>query len=130
MSLTLLLLLSSTLLDDQLIKFELLRRSLQNSLFHRILLVSMNSTLVVSFTYSSDESENVNLLGLTDTMRSIHGLQICLRVPERQHLNTYNRPTDQSESNSTTMSAVTRLIPRPPARVVSKKTNFSLSGAL
>jgi hypothetical protein len=36
----------------------------------------------------------------------------------------------QSLSYSTTMSAETKLIPRPPARVVSRKTNFSLPGAL
>ena len=36
----------------------------------------------------------------------------------------------QSLSNSTTTSAVYRLMPRPPARVDSRKTNFSLPGRL
>jgi hypothetical protein len=38
--------------------------------------------------------------------------------------------THQSESKRTTTSAVTRLMPRPPARVVRRKANFSESGAL
>ena len=40
------------------------------------------------------------------------------------------RRTNQSESKSTTTSAVTKLIPKPPARVVSKNANFSDPGAL
>jgi hypothetical protein len=36
----------------------------------------------------------------------------------------------QSESYSTTMSAVVKLIPRPPALVVRRNINFSLSGLL
>ena len=36
----------------------------------------------------------------------------------------------QSESNRTTMSAVYRLMPSPPARVESRKMNFSVPGLL
>lgn len=67
--LTFLRLLRSTLLDDQLVKLELLRGPLEDALFDGIL---------------GDEPEHVDLLGLTDTVGSVHGLQVGLRVPGKK----------------------------------------------
>lgn len=63
---TLLRLLSATLLNNKLVKLELLCGTLKNALLDCVL---------------RDEAEDVDLLGLTDTVRTIHGLQVCLRVP-------------------------------------------------
>lgn len=64
-------------------------------------------------------------------MRSVHGLQIGLRIPDAVSCaQTVDLLADQSLSNRTTMSAVTKLMPRPPALVVSRNTNFSEPGAL
>lgn len=65
--LTFLRLLRSTLLDDQLVKLELLRSPLEDTLLDGIL---------------GDETEHVDLLGLTDTVGSVHSLQVGLRVPD------------------------------------------------
>ena len=55
-----------TLLDDQLIKLQFLRGPIQDSLFDRIL---------------CDEPKYIDLLGLTNSVRSVHGLQIGLGIP-------------------------------------------------
>jgi hypothetical protein len=67
--LTFLRLLRSTLLDDQLIKLELLRGPLEDTLLDGIL---------------GDEPEHVDLLSLTDSVGSVHGLQVGLRVPSER----------------------------------------------
>jgi len=89
-------LLSSTLLDDELIESKLLSSSLQDSLLHGVLgRRSPNETTVSSRSVASerrrekkthlgDEPENVDLLGLSDPMSSVHGLEIGLRVPVRR----------------------------------------------
>ncbi len=58
--------LRSTLLNDELVELELLRGSFNDSFLDRVL---------------RDESEHIDLLRLTDTMRSVHCLEIRLRVP-------------------------------------------------
>ena len=59
-------LLLPSLLDDKLVEPQLLRCSLQHALLD---------------TTFRDEAEDVDLLGLADTMSTVHGLQIRLRVP-------------------------------------------------
>ena len=59
-------LLLPSLLDDKLVEPQLLRCPLQHAL--------LNTTF-------RNEAEDVDLLGLTDTMSTVHGLQIRLRVP-------------------------------------------------
>ena len=56
----------TALLDDEAVELQLLRRALEHLLLDGIL---------------SDEAEDVNLLLLSDAMRSVHSLQIGLRVP-------------------------------------------------
>ena len=58
--------LCTTLLNDELIKPQLLCRPLQHAL--------LNAAF-------RDESEDIHLLRLTNTMCAVHGLQIGLRVP-------------------------------------------------
>lgn len=89
----------------------------------------------------SAKSENLNFFLLTNPMCTILSLQVNLWVPIMKPL-TVNRcnnsgtntiiqkNTDQSLSYRMTTSAVARLMPRPPARVDNKKTNFSLPGLL
>jgi hypothetical protein len=88
MQLTFLSSLCSTLLNDHLIKLQFLRSSLQDSLFDSIL---------------SDEPEDIDLLSLTDSMSSVHGLQIGLRVPIRIKQND-NIGSDQIDTQSTSSS--------------------------
>lgn len=64
--LTLLALLSPTLLDNQLVQLELLCCPLQNALLHCVL---------------GNKAEDVYLLGLPNTVCSVHRLQVCLGVP-------------------------------------------------
>ena len=59
-------LLLPSLLDDKLVESQLLRCPLQHTLLHTAL---------------RNEAEDVDLLGLTDTMSTVHSLQIRLRVP-------------------------------------------------
>jgi len=113
-------LLLSTLLDDQLIQTQFLCSTLEHTLFDAVL---------------SDEAEDINLLRLADAMSAIHCLQISLRIPRMQERSVSYQAIllldmYQSLSYSTTISAVVKLIPSPPARVVSKKMNFSLPGLL
>lgn len=58
--------LGSTSLDNHLIELQLLHRSLDDPLLDRIL---------------GDESVDVYLLGLSDTMGTVHSLQVGLRIP-------------------------------------------------
>jgi hypothetical protein len=114
-------LLCSTLLNNELIETELLRSTLEHALLNAI------------FRY---EPENIHLLRLSDTVRTIHRLQVGLWIPgptvrvNSQQQKKELHKTYQSLSYRTTISAVVKLIPRPPARVVSKKMNFSLPGLL
>ena len=55
-----------SLLNDQLIQPQLLRRPLEHALLD---------------TAFGDEPEHVDLLRLTDTVSAIHGLKVGLRVP-------------------------------------------------
>ncbi len=127
-------LLRSPFLNDELIELEFLRGPLQDAFLNGVL---YSDQLILSpqwqVAYLCYEAEDKDLLGLPYPMCSVHRLQVCLRVPDQTissaHSSNGTVP-HQSLSKSTTMSAVTRLIPRPPARVVRRKTNFSLPGAL
>ena len=58
--------LRTPLLDDQLVQPQLLGRAFKHTLLDTAL---------------RNETEDINLLGLTDTMGTVHGLQVGLRVP-------------------------------------------------
>lgn len=58
--------LRAALLDDELVEAELLRGTLEHLLFDGVL---------------RDEAEDVDLLGLADTVGAVHRLQVGLRVP-------------------------------------------------
>ena len=56
----------TTLLNDELIKTQLLRRALEHAFLNTVL---------------RNEAINVDLLGLADAVGPVHGLQIRLRIP-------------------------------------------------
>ena len=56
----------TTLLNDELIKTQLLRRALEHAFLNTVL---------------RNEAINVDLLGLADAVGAVHGLQIRLRIP-------------------------------------------------
>lgn len=87
--------LRSSLLDDELIQPQLL-----SSTFQYLLLDGV-------FRY---ESEDVNLLRLTDTMSAIHSLQISLRIPriEKSYCETDKR--GQKEGGAGRMSSPVRVV--------------------
>lgn len=60
------LLLRTSLLDDELVEPELLCGALEHPFLHR---------------FFRDEPENVYLLRLTNSVRAVHRLQVCLRIP-------------------------------------------------
>ena len=132
--LTFLLLRETTLLNDNLVQAQLDLSSFNHLLLHRVF---------------GEESIHHDLLLLSNAVRAILGLEIDLRVPERKKKEKEKKRKRkrllkpkfvvqgeeeekyyQSESYKMTMSAVARLIPKPPARVVNMKMNLSESGRL
>lgn len=73
------------MLDDQLVKTQLLSRSLEDLLLNSVLYIGIISVVLEHTqsrtTYLGDETEDVDLFLLADTMRSVHSLQISLRIP-------------------------------------------------
>jgi len=59
-------LLLATLLDDELVEPELLCSTLKHALLYAVL---------------SDETKDVDLLGLVNAVRAIHSLQVGLGIP-------------------------------------------------
>ena len=65
--------LCAPLLDDELVEAQFLRCALQHSFFH---------------TAFSDESEHIDLFCLSNTMCTVHCLQVRLRVPGENIVST------------------------------------------
>ncbi len=80
---------------------------------------------VLFYSVLAHETENVDMGLLTDPVRSCHSLQVILRIPVALRVlevSANKANTKQTRtSKMMTVSAVSRLIPRPPARVESKK---------
>lgn len=90
-----------------------------------------------------DHSKNSNDLLLANSMRAIHRLKINLKNGNIKLISFHAGKKEsqqkmriaitcgfQSLSYINTISAVAKLMPRPPARVLRRKMNFELSGAL
>jgi hypothetical protein len=108
-------LLSSTLLDDELVESQLLGRSLQDSLLDGVLFKRKRKTLInvrplgeggKNRSHLGDEPEDVDLLRLSDSMSTIHRLQIGLRVPanarkrETTRWSDRRRPADEDRDKN------------------------------
>ena len=117
----------TALLNHKCINIELLLCPFHDLLFH---------------CFVAHKPVHVHGLCLPDTVRAVLRLQINLGVPVQRSETTryaleartirrgaFSR-SYQSLSYKITVSAVARLMPSPPARVESRKANFSEPGAL
>jgi hypothetical protein len=101
---------------------------------HHFLLSTLEDVLLHGVL--ADETIDADMRLLADTMRAGHRLQIVLRIPvalrcqKNQHHATKYHPEKVLTSKMITVSAVSRLIPKPPARVESRNAKSGEPGAL